>query len=164
MPFAPEDTISGLGFQDRSVAQTSFFTKSRLLYDFHCERDLLAMLQGSIVLSIIILDYPTDKDFQHWFYNSIRLFVKLDLHEMHVILQYSPHKDLLLRSRYSCSRQEDSCKAQKLYRRIWWVLYVRTSCFCHPSPAQIDYRSGPRCLSFLCEHTKSAAPRSFAVY
>ncbi|CAH0023964.1 unnamed protein product [Clonostachys rhizophaga] len=106
VPFAPEDAISGLGFQDRSTAQTSFFTKSRLLYDFHCERDLLAMLQGSIVLSIIILDYPTDKDFQHWFYNSIRLFVKLDVPEI-------------------CSRQEDSCKAQKLYRRIWWVLYDR---------------------------------------
>uniref|UniRef100_A0A8H7NGJ1 Transcription factor domain-containing protein n=1 Tax=Bionectria ochroleuca TaxID=29856 RepID=A0A8H7NGJ1_BIOOC len=106
VPFAPEDSISGLGFQDRSVAQTSFFTKSRLLYDFHCERDLLAMLQGSIVLSIIILDYPTDKDFQHWFYNSIRLFVKLDVPEI-------------------CSRQEDPCKAQKLYRRIWWVLYDR---------------------------------------
>lgn len=84
VPFAPEDSISGLGFQDRSVAQTSFFNKSRLLYDFHCERDLLAMLQGSIVLSIIILDYPTDKDFQHWFYNSIRLFVKLDVPEMYV--------------------------------------------------------------------------------
>ncbi|CAH0000107.1 unnamed protein product [Clonostachys byssicola] len=106
VPFAPEDAISGLGFQDRSAAQTSFFSKSKLLYDFHCERDLLAMFQGSIVLSIIILDYPTDKDFQHWFYNSIRLLVKLDVPEI-------------------CARQEDSCKVQKLYRRIWWVLYNR---------------------------------------
>ncbi|CAH0053554.1 unnamed protein product [Clonostachys solani] len=125
VPFAPEDSISGLGFQDRSVAQKSFFSKSKLLYDFHCERDLLAMLQGSLILNIIILDYPTDKDFQHWFYNSIRLFVKLDIPEMYVILQYSTDRESLLRSKYSCARQDDSCKAQKLYRRIWWVLYSR---------------------------------------
>jgi hypothetical protein len=78
--FAPLEAISGCGFTDRSAAQESFFSKANLLYDFQYEKDTLRMLQGSLILGVIILDHPTDRDFQYWFHNSIRLAVKLDIH------------------------------------------------------------------------------------
>lgn len=79
---APPDVIAGCGFEDRSTAQASFSAKATLLHDFHFESDVLAMLQGSIVLGVVILYHSTDKDFHYWFYNSTRLAVKLDIHKM----------------------------------------------------------------------------------
>ncbi|KAJ4215839.1 hypothetical protein NW759_009699 [Fusarium solani] len=104
--FAPLEAISGCGFTDRSAAQESFFSKANLLYDFQYEKDTLRMLQGSLILGVIILDHPTDRDFQYWFHNSIRLAVKLDIHN-------------------TCARGDASFRQLKLYRRIWWVLYLR---------------------------------------
>lgn len=86
--FAPPEAISGCGFTDRSTAQESFFLKANLLYDFQYEKDTLRMLQGSLILGLIVLDHPTDRDFQYWFHNSIRLGVKLGIHNTWV-LDYS---------------------------------------------------------------------------
>ncbi|RMJ17995.1 hypothetical protein CDV36_002310 [Fusarium kuroshium] len=102
--FAPEEAISGCGFANRWAAQEGFFLKANLLHDFHYESDTLRMLQGSMTLGVIILDHPTDRDFQYWFHNSIRLAVKHDVHN-------------------TCAREDKSFKQLKLYRRIWWVLY-----------------------------------------
>lgn len=78
---APADVISSCGFASRSEAQESFFSKAKLLYDFAAEDDPLLMLQGSIILSMVILDHPTDRDFGYWFHNAIRLATKLDLRD-----------------------------------------------------------------------------------
>ncbi|EEU36362.1 uncharacterized protein NECHADRAFT_52568 [Fusarium vanettenii 77-13-4] len=78
--FAPGEAISGCGFANRWTAQEAFFLKANLLHDFHYESDTLRMLQGTIILGVIILDHPTDRDFQYWFHNAIRLAVKLDIH------------------------------------------------------------------------------------
>lgn len=83
--FAPEEAISGCGFANRWTAQEAFFLKANLLHDFHYESDTLRMLQGTIILGVIILDHPTDRDFQYWFHNAIRLAVKLDIHNMWVL-------------------------------------------------------------------------------
>jgi hypothetical protein len=77
---APADVLSACGFASRSAAQESFFSKAKLLHDFAAEDDPLLMLQGSIILCMVILDHPTDRDFGYWFHNAIRLATKLDLH------------------------------------------------------------------------------------
>lgn len=76
---APADVLSACGFASRSAAQESFFIKAKLLHDFATEDDPLMMLQGSIILCMVILDHPTDRDFGYWFHNAIRLATKLDL-------------------------------------------------------------------------------------
>lgn len=77
----PADVLSACGFASRSAAQESFFSKAKLLHDFAAEDDPLLMLQGSIILSMVILDHPTDRDFGYWFHNAIRLATKLDLRD-----------------------------------------------------------------------------------
>ncbi|KAI1137545.1 fungal-specific transcription factor domain-containing protein [Hypoxylon sp. FL0543] len=101
---APADVLSACGFASRSAAQESFFSKAKLLHDFAAEDDPLLMLQGSIILCMVILDHPTDRDFGYWFHNAIRLATKLDL-------------------RNTCVREDKPRKVLKLYRRIWWALY-----------------------------------------
>ncbi|KUJ21871.1 uncharacterized protein LY89DRAFT_637897 [Mollisia scopiformis] len=100
----PADVLSACGFANRSVAQESFFSKAKLLHDFTAEGDLLLMLQGSIILCMVILDHPTDRDFGYWFHNAIRLATKLDLCN-------------------TCVQEDKPRKVLKLYRRIWWALY-----------------------------------------
>lgn len=81
---APAEILSACGFDSRSAAQESFFSKAKLLYDFATEDDPLLMLQGSIILCMVILDHPTDRDFGYWFHNAIRLATKLDLRNSYV--------------------------------------------------------------------------------
>jgi hypothetical protein len=76
---APSDVLSACGFANRSAAQESFFSKAKLLHDFAAEDDPLLMLQGSIILCMVILDHPSDRDFGYWFHNAVRLATKLDL-------------------------------------------------------------------------------------
>ncbi len=81
---APENVLSDCGFADRSAAQKSFFIQAKLLYDFAAEDDLLSLLQTSIILCMVILDHPTDRDFGYWFHNAIHLATKLDLRKAYV--------------------------------------------------------------------------------
>lgn len=77
----PLEVLSACGFESRSAAQESFFSKAKLLHDLAAEDDPLLMLQGSIILCMVILDHPTDRDFSYWFHNAIRLATKLDLRD-----------------------------------------------------------------------------------
>ncbi|KAL6232810.1 hypothetical protein BDW75DRAFT_216838 [Aspergillus navahoensis] len=102
--YVPLEVTLGCGYADRSAAQTSLFSKAKLFHDFHCQDGSpLSMLQGSMILGAIILDHPSDRDFQYWFHNSVRCASKLGIHN-------------------ACLRDGAS---QKLYRRIWWVLHNR---------------------------------------
>lgn len=83
---ASKDLLSACGFASRSVAQESFFLKAKLLHDFTAEDDPLLMLQGSIILSMIILEHPTDRDFGYWFHSAFRLASKVDLRNKYVFV------------------------------------------------------------------------------
>lgn len=74
------EVILGCGYPDRSTAHTSFFSKAKLFHDFQCQGGSLSMLQGSMILGAIILDHPSDRDFQYWFHNSVRRASKLGIH------------------------------------------------------------------------------------
>jgi hypothetical protein len=71
--------LSACGFSSCSEAQESFFDKAKLLYDFAAEDDPVVMLQGCVILAMVILDHPTDRDFSYWLHNAVRLASKLDL-------------------------------------------------------------------------------------
>jgi hypothetical protein len=76
---APTDVLSSCGFTSRSTAQSSFFSKAKLLHDFGAEDDHLVMLQGSLILCNVILEHSTNWDFGFWFHNAIRLATKVNL-------------------------------------------------------------------------------------
>ncbi|KAK4234847.1 cutinase transcription factor 1 beta [Achaetomium macrosporum] len=115
---APGDVLSACGFASRSAAQESFFSKAKLLHDLAAEDDPLVMLQGSIILCMVILDHPSDRDFGYWFHNAIRLATKLNL---------PCDKCCGLLTAYGlshrCVREDKPGEVVKLYRRIWWALY-----------------------------------------
>ena len=79
---APADVLFDLEFASRSNAQESFFSKATRLYDF--EEDPLVMLQASIVMCMVILDHPTNRDFGYWFHNAVSIATKLNLRNMYV--------------------------------------------------------------------------------
>lgn len=85
----PLEVLSACGFPSRSAAQELFFSKAKLLHDLGAEDDPLLMLQGSIILCMVILDHPTDRDFSYWFHNAIRLATKLDLRDTFVYYSFS---------------------------------------------------------------------------
>lgn len=79
---APADLLSACGFNSRSAAQEVFFSRARLLYDFAAEDDPILTLQACIVLTLVILDHPTDQDFGYWFHNAVSLATKLNVRDM----------------------------------------------------------------------------------
>lgn len=77
--YAPTDTLSACGYCNRSEAQQSFFTRAKILHSFETEKDPLAMLQGSVALCMVLPERPTDRDFDYWFHNAVRMATKLDI-------------------------------------------------------------------------------------
>lgn len=61
------------------MAQESFFSKAKLLHDFAAEDNHLLMLQGSLILCMVVLERPPDRDFGYWLHNAVRLATKLEL-------------------------------------------------------------------------------------
>lgn len=82
----PADVLSACGFSSRSVGQEYFFCKVKLLHDFAAEDDFLLLLQASIIMCMVILDHPSDRDFGYWYHNAIRLATKLDIRSTYVSL------------------------------------------------------------------------------
>jgi hypothetical protein len=106
VPYTPASLLLEAGFSDRLVAQKSFFSKAKLLYDFGCEMGQLQLLQGSLMLSSLSFQYAVDSDFRFWLSNAVRIATQMGLH------------------RNNMARDLDS-STRKLLRRIWWVLYNR---------------------------------------
>lgn len=127
---ASEEVLSDSGFANRSAAATSLFCKAKLLHDYAAEEDLLNMLQGSIILCMLVLDYFTDWDFGYWFHNAIRLATKINLRNMYVscsnVVRLTERVSSTDSCFDSCAREEKPRKLLRLYRRIWWALYVRS--------------------------------------
>jgi hypothetical protein len=81
----PDEILFSCGLASRSDAQESFFLKAKLLHDFGTEIDNLVVLQGSIILCMVVLSHPTDRDFYYWLHNAIRLANKIGLQDMCVV-------------------------------------------------------------------------------
>jgi hypothetical protein len=87
----PLEVLSACGFANRLAAQELFFTKGKLLHDQAAEDDPLLMLQGPIILCMVILDHPTNREFSYWLHNAIRLATKLDLRDAYVHYSQTTH-------------------------------------------------------------------------
>ena len=84
---APANVLLACGFASRSVAQESFFSSARRLYDYTAGEDSLLLLQASIIMCMVILDRPTKYDFSYWLHNAVSLATKLNLRDMYVYTQ-----------------------------------------------------------------------------
>ncbi len=81
----PHALITECGFVDRADTQAAFASRAALLYDFQVDSDdALACLQGSLLMTKVLLEHPADKDYNYWFYNALRLATKLGLYSQYV--------------------------------------------------------------------------------
>ncbi|KAH0494634.1 hypothetical protein TgHK011_001250 [Trichoderma gracile] len=110
VPFTALDVLAECGFKDRSTALEHFFSNAVKLYDFGCEENQLIRLQGSLILSTVIVSYSMDKDFRFWHHNAVRLAIRLGLHKDHVVEEKGPAMG-------------------NLYQRIWSVICCRELVF-----------------------------------
>ncbi|PMB68791.1 Cutinase transcription factor 1 beta [Beauveria bassiana] len=78
--YVPHEIIEQCGFVDRSEAQATFASRATLLCDFGVESDALPLIQGSILMTRVLAEQPTDKDSNYWLYNALRLATKLELY------------------------------------------------------------------------------------
>lgn len=81
VPYTASDVLAECGFKDRLTALEYFFSNAVKLYDFGCEQSQLVKLQGSLILSTILVSYTIDKDFRFWHHNAVRLATRLGLHK-----------------------------------------------------------------------------------
>ncbi|KAL6871614.1 hypothetical protein HDV57DRAFT_506626 [Trichoderma longibrachiatum] len=110
VPFTTLDVLADCGFNDRSTALEYFFSNAVKLYDFGCEESQLIRLQGSLILSTVLVSYSIDKDFRFWHHNAVRLAIRLGLHKDHVTDEKAP-------------------VIRNLYQRIWSVICCRELVF-----------------------------------
>ncbi|KAL6880732.1 hypothetical protein J3F83DRAFT_757875 [Trichoderma novae-zelandiae] len=110
VPFTNLDVLANCGFKDRTTALDFFFSNAVKLYDFGCEESQLIKLQGSLILSTVLVSYSMDKDFRFWHHNAVRLAIRLGLHKDHVMEEKRPDM-------------------KNLYQRIWSVICCREIIF-----------------------------------
>lgn len=81
VPYTALDVLADCGFKDRLTALEFFFSNAVKLYDFGCEENHLVKLQGSLILSTVLVSYSMDKDFRFWHHNAVRLAIRLGIHK-----------------------------------------------------------------------------------
>ncbi|KAL6810306.1 hypothetical protein J3E69DRAFT_350156 [Trichoderma sp. SZMC 28015] len=129
VPYTAMEVLTECGFTDRLTALQFFFSNAVRLYDFEYEESQLAKLQGSLVLSTVLVSYTMDKDFRFWHHNAVRLAVRLGLHKDHVVEEKEP-------------------AIKSLYQRIWSAICCREIIF------SIIHLEAPR----LIQHNVRQAP------
>ncbi|KAF2722649.1 hypothetical protein K431DRAFT_319581 [Polychaeton citri CBS 116435] len=104
--FADLGELKAAGYATRKDARREFFTKTRLLYDFDCEQDRIALIQ-SLLLMTYWYETPDDqKDSHHWMGIAVSLCHTIGMHR-------DPETSTLEPDR------------RKLWKRIWWSTYMR---------------------------------------
>lgn len=77
LPHAPDSLLESIGLVD---AQTEYFTRAKILFDFGCENDELNLLQGSILLGSFQHYLDPIKNAGFWFSNATRLALQMGIH------------------------------------------------------------------------------------
>ncbi|KAL7949782.1 hypothetical protein V8C42DRAFT_311939 [Trichoderma barbatum] len=128
VPYTAMDTLTDCGFKDRLTALEFFFSNAVKLYDFGCEESQLVKLQGSLILSTVLVSYTMDKDFRFWHHNAVRLAMRLGLHKDHIMEEKDP-------------------VMKNLYQRIWSVICCREIVF------SIIHLEAPRLIQYNIRQT-----------
>ena len=101
--------LEATGYSTRREARRAFFEKTRLLYDLDYEDDSIALIQALLLMTYWRESPNGRKETHHWIEIAVSLAHKIGLHR-------NPEKSTTL----------EPCR-QKLYKRIWWSVYMRDS-------------------------------------
>ncbi|KAM3444676.1 hypothetical protein NHJ13734_001178 [Beauveria thailandica] len=96
--YVPHEVIEQCGLADRSEAQAAFASRAALLCDFGVESDALPLIQGSILMTRVVPEKPTDRDSNYWLYHALGLATKLELYS------HLPAMETLTTSAWSSER------------------------------------------------------------
>ncbi|KAL9090879.1 MAG: hypothetical protein Q9165_005087 [Trypethelium subeluteriae] len=98
--------LQKVGYNTRKEARKDFFQKTRLLYDFDYEIDRISLVQGLLLMTYWYETPDDQKDTWHYMGLAISLAHTIGLHR-------NPDRSSMDQQR------------KKLWRRVWWSLYMR---------------------------------------
>lgn len=80
VPYASIDLIRRAGFSSHQDALREFNRRAVLLYNFNCEKQQLAILQGALLLGVQWNTHTGDKDYRYWMSQGVRIAMRMGLH------------------------------------------------------------------------------------
>ncbi|KAJ5212797.1 uncharacterized protein N7498_004443 [Penicillium cinerascens] len=102
----PDATLNTTGYNDRYLAKGIFYRRAKEIYDVGWETDTIIKLQSLFLLSFWRGGPTEERDVRFWLGAAIDLAQKKGMHVM---------------SKLTFLGARD----QKVWKRIWWALYVR---------------------------------------
>ncbi|KAM0248898.1 hypothetical protein ACHAP5_003105 [Fusarium lateritium] len=102
------DFLKSAGFASRKEARKAYYQKVRILYDFDCESDSLAIIQALLLMTFWYDGVDNNKDMWYW---------------MDVAVGQAFAHSLNVDSRLSTSNM--SLSVHRLRRRVWWSCFIR---------------------------------------
>ena len=124
-----EEVIAESGFESRNAARKVFLKRAKALHDADYETNKVTLVQAAFLLSFLWNGSTDEKDMFYWLSIAIgnaqgkgmhRTWVSL---HFHVLDKRSPSP----RTKHSTLRLRD----RRLWKRIWWSLYVSFASFVH---------------------------------
>ncbi|KAF4122205.1 acyl-CoA dehydrogenase [Geosmithia morbida] len=104
--YCDADTISAMGFADRSEAKALLYTRARVLFHADLEKDRITLVQSLFLMSFW-RGGPSDvRDVRYWLGLVITLAESYGLHRSQKFMARNP-------------------RLSRIKRRIWWSIYVR---------------------------------------
>ncbi|KFX91423.1 hypothetical protein V490_05907 [Pseudogymnoascus sp. VKM F-3557] len=101
-----ENLLRNAGFQNRTTARKTFYTRVKALYEADYEMDKVTLVRVLLLMSFCWTGATDEKDTWHWLGAAIGLAQTQGMHISAV------HSDI-------------STRDQSLWRKIWWSLYIR---------------------------------------
>ncbi|UKZ54440.1 hypothetical protein TrVGV298_008248 [Trichoderma virens] len=127
VPYTPLEVLTDCGFKDRSTALEFFFSNAVKLYDFGYEESQLVKLQGSLVLSTILVSYTIDKDFRFWHHNAVRLAMRLGLHKESEKLMFPKCREIIFSIIHLETPRLIQCNIRQAPEVEWWHNHIPSS-------------------------------------
>ncbi|KAK6371535.1 hypothetical protein LTS17_008786 [Exophiala oligosperma] len=97
--------LQALGYETRKSARKAFFDRARLLYDFDCESDRVALVQASLLMTYWWQTGTQHKDRRFWIREGVSLALDLGL-----------ERDL---------ETSTSMRRRRILKRLWWCCFMR---------------------------------------
>ncbi|CAH0015638.1 unnamed protein product [Clonostachys rhizophaga] len=98
--------ISSAGFSTRKATQTRFFEKVRLLYEFDCEPDRVALVQALLLMTLHSHPLHEQKDMWYWTGRAISEAYSCGLHR-------------------AANPSDMTAQEAALRKKLWWCVFVR---------------------------------------
>lgn len=100
--------LEAAGYRSRREARRAFYNRARLLYDLDYEEDPIALLQALLLMTYWRENLNGRKETHHWIEVAVSLALKIRLH-------------------HDPAGQVKKPARVRLYKRIWWAVYMRDS-------------------------------------